>query len=535
MQANRIASRAPTSTQTHGDDAGTVLVLSGYGLRVSVSRRHLHLSDGVGRVRRTLRLHRATTKLRRLVVIGHTGYITLEALRWLGDVGASFSQIDSDGRLIASFSPRGTQDVRLRRVQAQIAGTGAAMDVVRMLLQRKVAGQLNVLCAAAGSSPRSALETIQESARRLPSAASLEELSWLEARAASAYWTSLAELPVRFPAAELRNVPAHWLEVGPRASPLTGRAHNAGTPAHACLNYLYAILENEARVALMSAGLDPEMGLLHTDRRFRSSFALDILEPVRPDVDTFLFELLRTQVLSRRDFVETRLGVCRLGSDIARRFAQTAPTWAARVSVVVRDVLRLLEAAEADGERPGPAKAIGKPPKGIGKGALHRRTISNDAQQVDSRPEPVCEDCGTEVRRGTRRCRGCARTQKVKWAGQLGVLSAAATARRRAAGVSVRMTPMVAARRAAKITANQHAAREWRKGTPRRGADRERFRSEVLPRIRDLPLRTIADATGVSVTWWSLVKRGVKVPQERHWPVLLDLAAKSSNAATRDL
>jgi hypothetical protein len=248
-------------------------------------------------------------------------------------------------------------------------------------------------------------------------------------------------------------------------------------------------------------------------------------------VDAFLLDLLRTQVLSQRDFVETRLGVCRLAPDIARRFAQTAPMWAARLSVVVRDVLRLLEAAEADLERRRAPKGIGKPGKAIGKGGLQRRTVSNEIESIDPRPAPVCEDCGTQIRRNSRRCRACARGRKVKWAGQLGVLSAVATARRRAAGVSVRMSPMVAARRAARIAAGQQAARAWRAGAPRRGADRERFRQEVLPLIQHIALRTMADATGVSVTWWSQVKRGVKVPQERHWPVLLDLATRQQGAS----
>jgi hypothetical protein len=72
-----------------------------YGLKMFVNRGHLVVHDGVGRERRILRLARATSGLERLVVIGHTGYITLEALRWIRDVRASFAQIGSDGEVIA--------------------------------------------------------------------------------------------------------------------------------------------------------------------------------------------------------------------------------------------------------------------------------------------------------------------------------------------------------------------------------------------------------------------------------------------------
>jgi hypothetical protein len=90
---------------------------------------------------------------------------------------------------------------------------------------------------------------------------------------------------------------------------------------------------------------------------------------------------------------------------------------------------------------------------------------------------------------------------------------------------------MVAARRAAKISSNQQAATRFCAGVPRRGADVERFQAEILPVIQPLSLRALEEATGVSKTWWSLVKRGKKVPQERHWPVLRALA--EATARTR--
>ena len=39
----------------------------------------------------------------------------------------------------------------------------------------------------------------------------------------------------------------------------------------AILNYLYAVLEAESRIALLAIGLDPGIGILHTDQRARDS------------------------------------------------------------------------------------------------------------------------------------------------------------------------------------------------------------------------------------------------------------------------
>jgi hypothetical protein len=95
-----------------------VLVLSGYGLRVAVERGLLAISDGIGRDRREGRLARATCGLKRLVVLGHSGTVSLEALRWLYDVGAAFVQIDADGEVLVAAAPPGLDDARLRRAQA---------------------------------------------------------------------------------------------------------------------------------------------------------------------------------------------------------------------------------------------------------------------------------------------------------------------------------------------------------------------------------------------------------------------------------
>src|SRR5687767_2951078 len=79
-----------------------IYIAHGYGIKVYVDRGHLTVHHGVGRDRHTRRFNRATASLKRLVVIGHTGYVTLDALRWIRDVGASFIQIDSDGNIIAA-------------------------------------------------------------------------------------------------------------------------------------------------------------------------------------------------------------------------------------------------------------------------------------------------------------------------------------------------------------------------------------------------------------------------------------------------
>jgi hypothetical protein len=52
-----------------------------------------------------------------------------------------------------------------------------------------------------------------------------------------------------FPKNDLRRVPDHWRTFGTRISPLTGSPRLAVNPPNAMLNYLYALLESETRLA----------------------------------------------------------------------------------------------------------------------------------------------------------------------------------------------------------------------------------------------------------------------------------------------
>jgi hypothetical protein len=118
---------------------------------------------------------------------------------------------------------------------------------------------------------------------------SAQAIRWLEAHAAVAYFGALRNIPVLWPKVDLSRIPIQWRTVGGRHSPLSGGPRLAVTPFHAVLNYCFALLEAETRLSLVAVGLDPAVGLgLHTDTPNRDSLALDVLEPVRPRIESWL-------------------------------------------------------------------------------------------------------------------------------------------------------------------------------------------------------------------------------------------------------
>ncbi|MCG8352763.1 MAG: CRISPR-associated endonuclease Cas1 [Chloroflexales bacterium] len=87
-----------------------------------------------------------------------------------------------------------------------------------------------------------------------------------EGRAAARYWGAVARL-----------VPPELAWPG-RAT------HGASDRFNQALNYGYAVLRSQVRVALLLAGLEPNAGFLHADRPGKPSLTLDLIEEFRQAV-----------------------------------------------------------------------------------------------------------------------------------------------------------------------------------------------------------------------------------------------------------
>lgn len=143
-----------------------VCIVEGYGVSVAVHHGRLVVRDGLPRERRERIIPRVQPRFGRLVMLGHAGTITLEALRWLADVGISFTQIDRDGRLIATSTPT-PGDARVRRAQALAIANPSGLQITRVLLEQKLAGQ----GSCSPSSPTTPRRTTRSGRRSIGSGA----------------------------------------------------------------------------------------------------------------------------------------------------------------------------------------------------------------------------------------------------------------------------------------------------------------------------------------------------------------------------
>jgi CRISPR-associated endonuclease Cas1 len=489
-----------------------VATLFGYGIVVRVDRGHLILQDGIGKDRREARLPRVGHGLRRLVVVGNDGSVSLAALRWLADQNASFAMLDRDGSVLVTTGPVRPSDVRLRRAQALAQNTDQAVHISRHLIEHKLLGQEQVARTKLQAS--SVADAIARWRANLAGAASINDVRFIESQAAGLYWSAFRDLPIRFPKQQLPRVPQHWLTFGTRQSPITKSPRLAVNPTNAILNYLYAIVEAECRLAAAALGLDPGLGFLHLDTVARDSLACDLMEPVRPKVDAYLVDLVTRQPLARDWFFEVGNGNCRLMPGIVSALSETSTQWAKHIAPFAEWLTRTLWSAKGKtAEQKTPPTRLTQSNKYTVKGA----TPPSVAAPV-AKTERVCATCGIRPALKGNNCPDCAR--------ELYREEMIDIAKR---GRVLANTPEANAKRVEK-QAKQWAARwAWKPEDQPAWLTTTFYATAIQPRLAVVEVPKIAAALGVSEAYAADIRAGRNRPHPRHWDALATLAGLSTD------
>jgi CRISPR-associated endonuclease Cas1 len=503
MAASGTLPYSPFARKSHVNKSG-VLTLTGFGIKVRMQSGHLEIEDGIGPERRKIRLSRVSHGLKRLVLVGSDGFVTLEALRWLADQDAAFVMLDRDGSPLVTTGPVRSSDAKLRRAQALAHTSGSALRITKELISQKLAGQERVARHKLLDS-RTA-DAIAHFREEVPSADSITAIRLIESQAARAYWSAWGTLPINFPKNAMNRIPAHWLSFGARVSTLTGSPRLAANPVNDILNYLYALLESEARLAAAALGLDPGLGVLHVDTTARDSLACDLMEPVRPQVDSYVLDWIIRQPLSREWFVEQRDGNCRLLGSFAARLCQTAPTWGRAVAPYAEWVARAFWSTIRRPDTPFATRLT----------QANKREAKGNPSVAPAKPAPqpgnVCQVCGKSVSLGRSYCSECDATaarERIVEIAKVGRVASHALGPR--------------ARRAE--TQRQHALAKsaWQPSTMPAWLNEETYTNKIRPLLAGIANPVIMSALGVSVAYAVAIRAGRRRPHPRHWKVLAEL------------
>ncbi|MBI5639747.1 MAG: CRISPR-associated endonuclease Cas1 [Nitrospirae bacterium] len=280
--------------------------------------------------------------LKRVVVVGN---VTLETpvLHKLAneDVSVVFlsgKRLRFSGVLHGKLHNNGI--LRLRQYEKSLSGF--ALEAARDILIRKVLNQkafledvttqrpdLRLELTAAVNTLSGILDKIREAA--MP----IESLRGMEGGASASYF------------------PAY---TGIFAPSLEFRKRNRRPPedpVNAMLSLCYTLLHYEMLREIEVIGLDPTIGFYHQFDYGRESLACDLVEPYRPDVDRFVWELFRKRVFTSRDFsTEDERPGCYLKKESRKSFYPDYEEWAKLMRQQWTEEVRNLARRLMDGKDP---------------------------------------------------------------------------------------------------------------------------------------------------------------------------------------
>lgn len=200
----------------------------------------------------------------------------------------------SSGGWLSGYSvPNSGSWVQRRQSQYRLAGKNdEAIKIGRCFIEGKVRNQRTLLRR---HTPRSTdgvdslLLQLKDLTSKIRLCGSTASLLGYEGTAARLYFSGLPAL--------LRSHGDEFDFVGRNRRP-------AKDPVNCLLSFAYALVVRDATVALIAAGLDPQVGFLHQPRFGRPSLALDLAEEFRPLLaDSTVLMVINNGELRPNDFI----------------------------------------------------------------------------------------------------------------------------------------------------------------------------------------------------------------------------------------
>ncbi len=253
---------------------------------------------------------------------------------------------------------------------------------------------------------------------------------------------------------------------------------------------------------------------MHKDTPNRDSLACDLMEPVRPLVDAYVFDWMNRGPLRREWFFEQTNGNCRLMASFVTQLSETAMAWRKAVSPYAEKAARIFW----DG-RTKRSKFSFLPTR-LTQARRSQAKAGNLVANVPAIPKPQlrCQRCGAPVTAGSIYCGKC-----------VPAINRESMLEKAKPGRIATHSPTAEARRAATHAKQVEALRRWNPSELPKWLDEEVYRREILPRLSVLTVKTIRSVIDVSHPYATLIKRGERIPHPRHWRTLANLVGISGN------
>jgi CRISPR-associated protein Cas1 len=229
-------------------------------------------------------------KLDRLMLVGRGVSVTTAALYALTQREIDVVYVRRGGSFVGRVSTNYHKHARLRYTQAlSVSQSANTLPIAQTMVMGKIHNQRVVLQRQAREAgravPTQVIDRLAALVERAGRARDHDELRGVEGKAAADYFSVFPQLVTD-------------------AMGFQGRAYYPPPdPLNALLSLGYTLLLRETESAVITAGLDPALGVLHVIDYGRPSLALDLEEEFRPVlVDSLVMQAVNSALIGRTDF-----------------------------------------------------------------------------------------------------------------------------------------------------------------------------------------------------------------------------------------
>jgi CRISPR-associated protein Cas1 len=227
-----------------------------------------------------------------IVVEGHSGYVSMQALHWLARNNTPLFIMNYDGAIISQVLPSIPikADLRIAQIDASRAPE-KKFRIAKALVQSKISRSLQILDSLAERYDITRqVQVTKRETMKFSKACTVAKLRTVEGRTALRYWEAYRKClpePLRFQGRMVKT-----------------KAMNAIDPVNLALNYGYGFLKCECRTAANAVGLESAVGFLHESsaQQTRESLVYDLMEPFRFLVDLAVIQSFETGRLDTGSF-----------------------------------------------------------------------------------------------------------------------------------------------------------------------------------------------------------------------------------------
>ena len=298
------------------------LLITGFGTSINVDKRKLIITNKLKDTRLEFYPHKINHD--GIIIDGHTGNITFEAMRWLSKHNINLTLLNWNGQLLANVMPEQPKSgkLRVKQYQKYLDGTDR-FEIALKIVQVKIGHSLNLLeelskfyesvdfvkIRKSTEKEDLFLLGIMKNSENQDISKSIKQLMTYEGRITRIYHENLTAI--------FNKLNPEFDFTG-RKNKANSRNYNASDEINALLNYGYAILESEIRKATNGIGLDYSIGFLHEINQSRTPLVYDIQELFRWLIDVSVIQLLEEKKIKKSDFIITENYHTRLGEDVAK-------------------------------------------------------------------------------------------------------------------------------------------------------------------------------------------------------------------------